>query len=97
MEQLDVSYFKGKKKRYSKNLEEVQFLFSMLDKEARLLGVHPKNATRQDTIKSFYKAKAIWGLGDTTPTGKKQNYAKITWGTIMRIMPKEKKKRCLLD
>jgi hypothetical protein len=97
LEQLDVSHFKGKKKRYSKNLEEVQFLFRMLDKEARLLGVLPENPTRQDTIQSFYKAKSIWGLGDTTPTGKKRNYAKITWGTIMRIMPKEKKKRCLLD
>ena len=44
LEQLDVSHFKGKKKRYSKNLEEVQFLFSMLDKEAHLLGVLPGNA-----------------------------------------------------
>eukprot|EP00978_Attheya_sp_CCMP212_P049621 scaffold688588_cov126-Attheya_sp.AAC.1 len=38
LEHLDVTHFKGKKKRYSKNLDEVQFLFSMLDKEARRLG-----------------------------------------------------------
>jgi hypothetical protein len=93
LEQLDVIHFKGNRKRYGKNLEEVQFLFGMLDTEACRLGLLHENPTRQDTIKAFYKANHIWGLGDTTPTGKKRNFTKITWGTVMRLMPKDNKRR----
>eukprot|EP00978_Attheya_sp_CCMP212_P047759 scaffold426344_cov134-Attheya_sp.AAC.1 len=64
----------------------------LFDTEDCRLGILPENSTRQDTIKAFYKANGIWGLGDTTPTGKKRNFAKITWGTVMRLMPKDNKK-----
>jgi hypothetical protein len=81
------------KKRYSKNLEEVKFLFNMLDEEAKRLQTWNDAPTRQFMVQMFYAAKHAWGISDKTPTGKKRNFEKMTFGSVLHLMPKEKKQR----
>ena len=89
----DLAWGKDNKKRHPHNLDEVQFLFKMLDKEVKCQGTLKKNQSRDETVDNFYKIKHVWGISDKTPGGQKRDWKKITWGSVLRLMPKEKKKR----
>ena len=76
----------------------------MIDNEVMQLGLWRDNPSIAETIDSFYKAKSVWGLSEMTPGGNtKRNFSKLKWKTVLKVMPREKKrltrggwKNCLL-
>ena len=87
-------WVKNKKKRYTKNLEECQFVFNKLDLEAIRKGLLPKtNLSRDDTIQIYYATKHVLGIPDTTPKGRKRNWSKLAWSSVARLTPEKKRKK----
>jgi hypothetical protein len=91
LEHCDLAWCKGDKKRYPKNLQECRFLFQMIENEVMRLGLWRDKPSRAETIDSFYKSKGVWGLSELTPGGSKRNFSKLTWTTVLKVMPREKK------
>ena len=79
----DVSWKKG---RWVKNLEEVQSVCKQLDVEAKAKNLFrdPSNPTRIEVDRAFYAVKHVFGIGNTTHTGRKRNVSTITLPTILR-------------
>ena len=91
LEHCDLAWCKGDKKRYPKNLQECRFLFQMIENEVMRLGLWRDKPSRAETIDSFYRSKGVWGLSELTPGGSKRNFSKLTWKTVLKVMPREKK------
>ena len=89
----DLSWVSGEKKRYLRNLEEVTFLFKKLDKEAAKSNLLGDKLTRTDTIKAFHACKHVFQINSHTAQGRKRNWSKITWGSVIRLMDPAAKKR----
>ena len=87
----DLTWVKGEKKRFLKNLDECQFIFGRLDAEARRKGIMVENLTRDDTIQMYYLTKDMLCVSDTTPTGRKRNWAKLTWGSVAKLSTNKKR------
>eukprot|EP00980_Cylindrotheca_fusiformis_P016325 scaffold4847_cov89-Cylindrotheca_fusiformis.AAC.12 len=79
----DVSWNKNQN-RWVKNLEEAQHICRKLDKAAKEKNLLSEVPGRIEVINAFYGAKDVFGISDTTPTGRKRNFSKMTLGTIVR-------------
>jgi hypothetical protein len=88
----DLSWCKNEKKQYMKNLEECSFIFKKLDAEAKRKGLMPRMPTRDQTIATYYASKHVMGVAEVTPTGRKRNWAKLAWGTVVRHCSYKKRK-----
>ena len=89
----DLTWVTGAKKRYLRNLDENRSLFTKLDKEARSQGfLLDGNMTRADTIEAYYASKDVLGIPDKTPKGRKRNWAKLSWSSVVKYINEQNKR-----
>lgn len=84
LKRSDLNFFTDDKKRYLRNFEEVKQLFQILDNEAKSKGLLKENMSRSDTMDVYKKCKGVFGIPELTDKGRKRNFVKLAWGTIVR-------------
>ena len=87
----DVSWKVGS--RWMKNLSDCRTVCRKIDNEAKAKGLftnRPAGPSRVEVTRAYYAVTYVLGLSRKTPTGRKRNFAKLTMGTIVRELNRQK-------
>lgn len=94
LQRIDLAWSSG---RHLRDLEEVSFLCGKIDEEAQRKGILATNSDRVATTSIFYDCVDVLGVPKYTPGNRKRNMAKISWSSVLKVMPAEKRKRPTKD
>ena len=91
LERKDLNW--KREARWIKSLSDCRKVCKKIDDEAKAKGFLTDNPKRNEVVQAFYKVKYVFGLSETTPKGRKRNFTKLTLGTVIRELSRQKKRR----
>lgn len=79
--------------RGRKNLDDMRFVCTKIDSEAKRLNLYKTKMSRQEVRKCLLRSKQALGVSSTTKTGRKRRLESLSWSTFLREMPTNLRKR----